>query len=123
MKTFFLKLILLSIVLCIADWCWNFSVAGNPIPHPYLIIAFFTAVTLFFHSIMLKNAGARPQVIVRYYMTGTVLRLFLFLLILIGYRFIDKPTLIPFAVAFILHYFAFTIFEVSQLTKQFRNQD
>jgi len=123
MKAFFLKLILLSIILCIADWCWNFTVSAKPVPHPYLIVAFFTAVTLLFHSIMLKNAGARPQLIVRHYMTGTVLRLFLFLLILIGYRFVDKLTLIPFAVAFLLHYFAFTIFEVFQLTKQFRNQD
>ena len=121
MKAFFLKLIILSILLCIVDYCWNRFVPENIIPHPYAIVALIAAITLAFHYIMIKNADARPQIIVRYYMSGTVLRLFLYILILIGYRFIDKPTLIPFAVAFILHYFAFTIFEVSQLIKQFRN--
>jgi hypothetical protein len=49
-----------------------------------------------------------------------VIRLFAYILILLLYRFIDKPTLVPFAIAFVLHYFLFTAFEVMALVRQFR---
>ncbi len=122
MKPFLLKLILFSLSIGIVDFCWNKFVTQNLIPHPEAIIGIFFLVTVFFHSQMMKNKDARPAVLVRYYMSGTVIRLFLYIIILLLYRFIDKPSLIPFAVAFIIHYFAFTVFEVVALTRQFRSQ-
>ena len=105
-----------------ADYCWNSFVPDNRVPHPAAIIILFFVITALFHFVITKNKDARPQVIVRYYMSGTVLRLFLYIIILLLYRFIDKPTLIPFAIAFVLHYFLFTAFEVAALVKQFRSQ-
>jgi len=123
MKSFLLKLVLFSAGIGIVDFGWNMSVPAYPIPHPEVIISIFFVITSLFHFVITKNKEARPQVIVRYYMSGTVLRLFLYIIILLLYRFIDKPTLIPFAIAFILHYFLFTAFEVISLMKQFRNQN
>ena len=122
MKPFVIKLFLFSLATGIADFCWNKFVPQNPVPHPEVIIGLFFLLTLVFHSLMMKNKDARPQVIVRSYMSGTVIRLFLYIIILLLYRFIDKLTLVPFAIAFIIHYFAFTAFEVMTLVKQFRNQ-
>ncbi len=121
MKTFLLKLFLFSAALGIIDFAWNKLVPQNPIPHPEAIIAIFFIITALFHFIITKNKEARPQVIVRYYMSGTVIRLFLYIIILLLYRLIDKPTLVPFAIAFVLHYFLFTAFEVVALMKQFRS--
>ncbi len=122
MKKFLLNLIVFSLAIGVADFSWNKFVPGNLIPHPEGIITIFFVITALFHFIIVKNKGARPQVIVRYYMSGTVLRLFLYIIILLLYRFIDKPTLIPFSIAFVLHYFVFTAFEVISLMKQFRSQ-
>jgi|GEM_PF-2940848 len=121
MKTFLLRLIIFSVSIGFADYCWNKFVPANAIPHPEAVILIFFLVTALFHYVITKNKDARPQVIVRYYMSGTVLRLFLYIIILLLYRFIDKPTLIPFAIAFVLHYFLFTAFEVMALMKQFRS--
>jgi hypothetical protein len=121
MKSFLVKLVLFSAVTAIIDYCWNKFVPGYQIPRPEVIIIIFFLVTAALHYIMVRNKNARPQVIVRYYMSGTVLRLFLYIIILLLYRFIDKPTLVPFAIAFVLHYFLFTGFEVMALMKQFRD--
>jgi hypothetical protein len=120
MRSFLLKLVIFSAIIFIADFFWNKFVPAYPIPHPEVIILVFFLITAFFHYVITKNKDARPQVIVRYYMSGTVLRLFIYMTILLLYRFIDKPTLIPFAIAFILHYFLFTAFEVMALMKQFK---
>ncbi len=122
MKKFLISIVLFSLALGIADFCWNALVPNYPIYHPEAIILLFFLVTVLFHYVMTKNKDARPQVLIRNYMSGTVLRLFLYIVILVLYRFIDKPTMVPFAVAFILHYFFFMAFEVISLLKQFRNQ-
>ena len=121
MKVFLIRLIVFSGLIGILDFCWNWFVPAYPIPHAWAIISLYFIITAAFHYIITKNKDARPQVIVRYYMSGTVLRLFLYILILLLYRFIEKPTLIPFAVAFVIHYFLFTAFEVLALTKQFKS--
>ena len=121
MKSFLVRLVLFSTSIGLLDLFWNHLVPANPIPHPEVVILIFFVITALFHYIITKNKDARPQVIVRYYMSGTVLRLFLYIIILLLYRFIDKPTLIPFAIAFVLHYFLFTVFEVMALMKQFKS--
>lgn len=121
MKSFLLKLFVFSGIILLADVSWNKFVPQNPIPHPEVITGIFFLITALFHFVITKNKEARPQVIVRYYMSGTVIRLFLYIVILLLYRFIDKPTLIPFAIAFVIHYFLFTAFEVMALMKQFRS--
>lgn len=123
MKFFFVRLIVFSGLVGMVDFCWNLFVPANPIPHPWAIILIFFVITSAFHYIITKNKDARPQVIVRYYMSGTVVRLFLYIIILMLYRFIEKPTLVPFAIAFVLHYFAFTAFEVMALMNQFRSKN
>jgi hypothetical protein len=123
MKIFLVRLIVFSSLIGVLDICWNRFVPVNQIPHLWSIILIFFSITALFHYVITKNKDARPQVIVRYYMSGTVLRLFLYIIILLLYRFIDKPTLIPFAIAFVLHYFLFTAFEVMALMKQFKGNN
>jgi len=53
-------------------------------------------------------------------MGSTALRMMLCVTTVLVYRFIDKPTVIPFAIGFLAHYFLFTIFEVSVLLKHLK---
>ena len=120
MKIFLIRLIVFSGLIGILDFCWTWFVPAYPIPHPTAIILIFFVITAGFHYIITKNKEARPQVIVRYYMSGTAIRLFLYIIILLLYSFIEKSTLVPFAIAFVLHYFLFTAFEVLALMRQFK---
>jgi hypothetical protein len=121
MKPFVTKLALYSFLIALADYSWNnFMPVENLVPKIWFIFSFFIVVTISFHFFILNAAKGRPQSFVTFYMGFTALRMVLCLIVIIAYRFIDKPNIIPFAVAFILHYFLFTIFEVTTLLRHFR---
>lgn len=92
------------------------------IPHVWMIVAFFALLTLVFHWITMNAARRKPQYFIRYYMGSTAIRMFLLILIIVIYRFQLKDTIKPFALGFMAHYFLFTVFEVSALLKQLKNQ-
>jgi len=122
-KNFIIKLFVFSILIAAIDFCWiRFMPIVNHIPHVWFLLAFFVAVTFLFHLLTLNAAKGRPQNFIRYYMGSTALRMFIYILVILVYRFIDKPTVIPFALGFMAHYFAFTIFEVTVLLRQLKEQ-
>jgi hypothetical protein len=53
-------------------------------------------------------------------MGSTGLRLLLYIMVIVAYRFYDKSTVVPFAVGFMVHYFLYTIFEVPVLLKEIK---
>lgn len=121
MKSFITKLSIYSLFIALADYSWNnFMPVSNLIPNIWFIFSFFIILTIAFHFFIMKAAMGRPQSFVTFYMGSTALRMMLCLIVIVAYRFIDKPNIIPFAIAFILHYFLFTIFEVTTLLRHFR---
>lgn len=121
MRSFITKLSIYSLFIALADYSWNnFMPASNLVPNIWFIFSFFIILTIAFHFFIMKAATGRPQSFVTFYMGSTALRMILCLIVIVAYRFIDKPNIIPFAIAFILHYFLFTIFEVTTLLRQFR---
>lgn len=121
MKSFIIKLALYSILIAIADYSWNANMpAQNIIPKIWAIFGFFVVLTLAFHYFTILAAKGKPQNFIRFYMGSTALRMAICLLVIIVYRFIDKPTLIPFALAFTAHYFLYTIFEVISILRHLR---
>ena len=121
MKSFITKLSIYSLCIGIADFSWNnFMPVSYLVSNIWFIFGFFILLTTAFHFFITKAAKGRPQSFVTFYMGSTALRMMLCLIVIVAYRYIDKPNIIPFAVAFILHYFLFTIFEVTTLLRQFR---
>lgn len=121
MKDFLLRLFLFILIISALNICWiYFAPTTLQIPHIWPMIGFFTAITLLFHNLSLNAAKGKPQGFVRFYMGSTALRLFGYMLVILVYRFYDKPTLIPFAVGFMAHYFLFTLFEVPLLLKELK---
>ncbi len=90
------------------------------IPHAWIIFGFFVIITAGFHFLTISASKGKPQAFIRFYMGSTGLRLMLYMMVIIVYRFYDKPTLIPFALGFMAHYFLFTIFEVPVLLKELK---
>jgi len=122
MKNFLVKLFLFAIVISVIDFCWiRFMPVSKHIPHVWMIIGFFVVMTSVFHFFSISQSKGKPQGFVRFYMGSTALRLFMYIMVIIAYRFYDKSTLVPFALGFMTHYFLFTIFEVPVLLKELRN--
>ncbi len=121
MKPFIIKLALYSFLIALADYCWNnYMPSAYFIPKIWFILGFFVAVTIIFHFFTMVAAKGKPQNFIRFYMGSTALRMALCLIVIIVYRFIDKPTVIPFVLAFMVHYFLFTIFEVAAVLRFLR---
>ena len=121
MRDFILKLIVFCVLIGILDFCWiRFMPLDKHVPHVWMMLAFFACVTSVFHWLTLHAAKGKPQAFIRYYMGSTALRMMLYIIAIVIYRFIDKPTVIPFALGFMAHYFLFTIFEVVLLLRQLK---
>ena len=124
MKSFLLKLFLFSLLIAAADYCWQ-KFMGEQFPVRYLwyILIFFVAATLLFHFLTLKAAASAPKNFVRYYMGATGLRLLIYVAVIFIYRLSEgKEAAISFAIAFMAHYFLFTVFEVVMLLKQLNSR-
>ena len=121
MKFFLLKLLLFATAIAAVNLCWiRFMPLEKHIPHVWLMIGFFVAMTALFHTLSQNASKDRPQVLIRFFMIKTVLRLFICLGVILAYRFHDKNTLIPFAVGFMVHYFLFSAFEVLVIRKELK---
>ena len=121
MKNFLIKLFVFTLCIAAINFCWiRFAPLEKHIPHIWLMIGFFFAITAVFHFFSLRATKGRPQGFIRYYMGSTALRLFLYIMVILAYRFYDKPTLVPFAIGFMAHYFFFTLFEVPALLKELK---
>ncbi len=121
MKKFLSQLFLFALFVSIIDLCWiRFMPIEKHIPHIWLMIGFFTAITALFHFLSINASKGKPQAFIRYYMGSTAIRFFLYIMIIIAYRFYDKSTLIPFSIGFMAHYFLFTMFEVPILLKELK---
>jgi hypothetical protein len=121
-KNFLLKLLVFS--LCIAAGNVVFQLYAPErfaVKHLWAVFAFFVGITFLFHSVITKAAQGSPQAFVRKYMGITAFRLFFFIIIIVVYRLaFGKEQAIPFAIAFLAHYFLFTIFEVAVLLRQLK---
>ncbi len=116
MKNFFIKLFVFSALIAALDLCWiRFAPEKNHVPHIWIVLGFFVLMTALFHFLAIRASKGKPQGFIRYYMGSTALRLMLYIMLILIYRFYDKPTLIPFALGFMAHYFLFTLFEVPVL--------
>lgn len=124
MKIFFLKLFLFSLFIGAADYCWQkFMGEQFPVMHIWYIFAFFIAATSVFHFLTMNAAKGAPKNFIRFYMGATGLRLLIYVAIILVYRLSEgKETTIPFAIAFMVHYFLFTAFEVVVLLKQLKEK-
>lgn len=88
--------------------------------HNYLYITvFFTVLTAFFHNGLSLSAKGGTKSFIRFYMAATGIKLFLYILIIVIYALINKPGVMAFALCFLLHYCAFTAFEVWMAYRQF----
>jgi F0F1-type ATP synthase assembly protein I len=124
MKKFLIKLLLFSILVFFLDYGWQrLSPVSKQVPLVWWMVGFFVLLTGCLHYFSIEASKSKPQNFIRFYMASTGLKIMGCLLIILVYRYYDKPTFVPFSLGFIIHYFAFTIFETPILLNELKNNE
>ena len=94
--------------------------AQYSIPRIGLIVGLFFSINIVFHKLTMNAVKGRPQSFVTFYMGSIAMRMAICLIIIIVYRLADKSTVVPFTLAFMIHYLFFTVFEVGSVLKMLK---
>lgn len=84
-------------------------------PLSFYIFGFFALVFLLNHIFLLNADNKKPAVFIRRFMASSALRLFLFVIIIVGYAVTHKSLAVLFIWHVLIFYFLFTVFEVISL--------
>jgi hypothetical protein len=117
---FILQLIAITLITGVTYFFIGQSLPAKFFFESYMIILFlFFIVTLLFHIGLQKSFEKSSKDFIRYYMGATGAKLFVFLIIILIYAFLNKEKAVSFALTFFFFYLIFTVFEVSIATKLF----
>lgn len=88
----------------------------------YLCI-YFSVMTAISHYIITRpEAQTNNSKFIFRFMSVTVIKLFLSIVILTGYAFLNPESAVPFIILFAGNYFLFTTFEVASLMQYFKRK-
>ena len=85
---------------------------------PFIVIFFFIITLFTLYVVLRKPNQVSERKFIAGYMLSRIVKLFSVLIFLILYLILNKTDRIPFAVAFLVVYFAYSIFEVVALKKE-----
>ncbi|MBS1763819.1 MAG: hypothetical protein JSS90_02500 [Bacteroidetes bacterium] len=83
------------------------------------IAVFYFLLFAVIHYLRLRQSTGNSSI--RFFMASTTIKLFLLLIILAFYFFINPQSAIPFAISFLIAYFLFMIFDVAKAYKLMKN--
>lgn len=121
-KKFVLKISILSIIIGVA----TALVYGLVLPTAYLqifpvVIIFFAAVSSLIHILLLKSSQRKANFFVNNFMMATMAKMFIYLIFVAVYIFVDRENKFSFIIFFSANYLIFTVFEISILLSDLRN--
>ncbi len=86
-----------------------------------LVLLFFVLVNTGFFALLHSAASGRPAVFARFFLLGTGIRFFIYIIFMLAYIFVRRNEAISFLFQFIILYFAYTAFELVFLSRQVKN--
>jgi len=89
---------------------------------PFLFLLFFL-VNAGFSYLMEISAKRRNMVVIRSFLLGWTIKFFLYVIFLIIYVLLNREKAVNFLMQFTSLYIAFSVFEISYLIRNFKNQD
>jgi hypothetical protein len=112
-KKFIFTLLFIALVItAIGYGLFLFFFPQHYFPHFPAIPAFLLVVTLTVHVYLIKSSENNPRKFTSKYLGAMGLKMFIYLLFLVVFLFIDTAHAIPFLVSFLVTYAAFTVYEV-----------
>lgn len=97
----------------------------SPIAYLFPVLTLLVyLVTLVTHMILFQANTERPQKFVNMYMLSSGFKMFLYLIIMMVYAFLnkDKGTAVPFVLSFFVLYLIFTVYDVRAGRKAFNKK-
>lgn len=124
LKIFIRKLIIYTLILTAIGLAFFFLLPDRYITPmlPY-INAFFFVITLITYYTTLRYIRQKVSRFVNYYLIATFAKLFLFIIVILIYLFVNKPDALRFVVTFFIYYLLYTIFEVKEIMKIANNSN
>ena len=123
-KKFSFRILVFSAVVAgltvLFQWlCPNYASPALP-----FIVLFFCIITLFTIYIVLRDERGKAQdrFVSNYYLSR-IIKIFSSLIFLVAYMLLNKPDALRFAVAFLVVYFLYSVFEVVVLKKEMSDMD
>jgi hypothetical protein len=117
---FIIYLVITALATATGYWFLSARLPHHLVYHNYIyILIFFTVLTATFHNGLSRSAKTGTKNFIRFYMTATAVKLLLYIGAIVIYAVINKPGAMAFALCFLLHYCAFTVFEVTMAYRQF----
>ena len=123
-RKFSFRIIVFSVIVAglaaLFQWIWP-QLATPALPY---IVLFFFAITLLTMYIVLRDDSGRDgKKFVSSYMLSRTVKLLSCLLFLLLYMFLNREDSIKFAIAFMVIYFLYAIFEIVLLKKENEKTD
>ena len=96
---------------------WLFPQYATP-ALPFIVLFFFVITLLTLYIVLRNNDGQEGKRFVSAYMLSRTIKILSCLLFLFLYMFLNKEDAVKFAIAFMVIYFLFAIFEILVLKKE-----
>jgi len=124
LKHFFVRLVLLTLILAIIAVILHVVLPENSLPQllPYMFVLFFV-VTAAVHLILLRITRVDMRKFVSYFMMATLIKLVIYFAAVLAYIFIHRAGMLTFVISFFTLYVIYTIFEVTTILSQIKDQD
>lgn len=119
-----IKLLITSIIASLGLYLWNqfMPVEYNNL-HVYFILPFFIIFSLLsFQSLSKTLDSENKNAFTMRFMASTGIKMFVCLIVIVIYAFINKAQITSFAVLFLFLYFLFTALETASLFKEIQKR-
>ena len=118
-RKFSFRIIVFSVIIAGLSllFQWLFPQYATP-ALPFIVLFFFVITLLTLYIVLRNNDGQEGKRFVSAYMLSRTIKIFSCLLFLFLYIFLNQKDAIKFAIAFMVIYFSFAIFEVVVLKKE-----
>lgn len=119
-----IKLLITSIIASLGLYLWNqFMPAEYNNLHVYFILPFFIIFSLLsFQSLTKTLDSENKNAFTMRFMASTGIKMFVCLIVIVVYAFINKTQITSFAVLFLFLYFLFTALETASLFKEIQKR-
>ncbi len=112
-RKFIITLLFIALIITILGYgLFLFLIPQYYFPHFPVIPAFLLLVTIMVHVYLIKSSESNPRKFTSKYLGAMGFKMFIYMIFLAGFLFIDTAHAVPFLVSFLVTYAAFTLYEV-----------
>jgi len=116
---FLRSLIIFTALLSLAAGILSFTLPEKYFAQQiWMILIYFLAISAIFQLVLARNTNENGQKYVRAFMAGTTIKLFIHVIALLIFAFLNSEKAVPVIITFFSCYLLFTIFEVTLQLKK-----